>query len=59
MKTLRGEFRGSYHATTLHTFYTTFNVNRLNMDGGIMLAEDKWHHCGFAKRAAVRSTEED
>ena len=25
--------RDSYHATLLHTFYTTFKVNRLDMDG--------------------------
>ena len=31
--------RDSYHATLLHTFYTTFKVNRLDMDGGIILAD--------------------
>ena len=31
--------RDSYHATLLHTFYTTFNVNRLDMDGGIMMSD--------------------
>ena len=50
--------RDPYHATILHTFYTKFNVNRLDMNGGIMLAEDKWHHCSYAKRAAVRNAEE-
>ena len=50
--------RDSYHATILHTFYTTFNVNRLDMDGGIVLAEDKWHHCSYAKRATVRNAAE-
>lgn len=42
--------RDSYHATLLHTFYTTFKLNRLDMDGGIILANDKWHHISFAKR---------
>lgn len=42
--------RDSYHATLLHTFYTTFKVNRLDMDGGIILADDKWHHISYAKR---------
>ena len=45
--------RDSYHATLLHTFYTTFNVNRLDMDGGIILADDKWHHISYAKRATL------
>jgi phenylpropionate dioxygenase-like ring-hydroxylating dioxygenase large terminal subunit len=43
--------RDSYHATLLHTFYTTFKINRLDMDGGIVLAEDKWHSISYAKRA--------
>ena len=42
--------RDSYHATLLHTFYTTFKINRLDMDGGIVLADDKWHHISYAKR---------
>ena len=32
--------RDSYHATLLHTFYTTFKVNRLDMDGGIILSDE-------------------
>ena len=42
--------RDSYHATLLHTFYAAFKVNRLDMDGGIVLADDKWHHISYAKR---------
>ena len=45
--------RDSYHATLLHTFYTTFKINRLDMDGGIVLAEDKWHSISYAKRATL------
>ena len=50
--------RDSYHATLLHTFYTTFKINRLDMDGGIVLAEDKWHHISFAKRDSFHEAEE-
>jgi len=42
--------RDSYHATVLHTFYTAFKVNRLDMDGGIDVSEHGWHHMSFAKR---------
>jgi len=42
--------RDSYHATLLHTFYTAFKVNRLDMDGGILLSEQKWHHISYSKR---------
>jgi anthranilate 1,2-dioxygenase large subunit len=50
--------RDSYHATLLHTFYTTFKVNRLDMDGGILMSDDKWHHISFAKRATLKEDEE-
>jgi anthranilate 1,2-dioxygenase large subunit len=50
--------RDSYHATLLHTFYTTFKVNRLDMDGGIILSDDKWHHISFARRANMSEAEE-
>ncbi len=52
--------RDSYHATLLHTFYTTFKINRLDMDGGIRItdAEKPWHHLSFAKRATFDAAEE-
>jgi len=50
--------RDSYHATLLHTFYTTFKVNRLDMDGGITVADDKWHHISYAKRATFSESAE-
>jgi anthranilate 1,2-dioxygenase large subunit len=50
--------RDSYHATLLHTFYTTFKINRLDMDGGILMSDDKWHHISFAKRATWQEDEE-
>jgi anthranilate 1,2-dioxygenase large subunit len=50
--------RDSYHATLLHTFYTTFKVNRLDMDGGITLSERKWHHLSYARRAKIEEAAE-
>ena len=50
--------RDSYHATLLHTFYTTFKINRLDMDGGIIMADDKWHHVSYAKRATFDEAKE-
>jgi len=50
--------RDSYHATLLHTFYTTFKVNRLDMDGGIVLSDRKWHHISFARRANMTEAAE-
>ena len=52
--------RDSYHATLLHTFYTTFRINRLDMDGGIRItdAAQPWHHLSFARRAGFEAAEE-
>ena len=52
--------RDSYHATLLHTFYTTFRINRLDMDGGIRIADapQPWHHLSFARRATFEAAEE-
>ncbi len=50
--------RDSYHATLLHTFYTTFKVNRLDMDGGIVLSDRKWHHISYTKRATLQAAPE-
>jgi len=50
--------RDSYHATLLHTFYTTFKINRLDMDGGIELSGDGRHSISYARRAALEESEE-
>ncbi|MGE3246460.1 MAG: Rieske 2Fe-2S domain-containing protein, partial [Beijerinckiaceae bacterium] len=50
--------RDSYHATLLHTFYTTFKVNRLDTDGGIVLGENKWHHISYSKGATLKEADE-
>jgi len=50
--------RDSYHATLLHTFYTTFKINRLDMDGGMILADPiPWHSLSYAKRATIQEDE--
>ncbi|MDE0808433.1 MAG: Rieske 2Fe-2S domain-containing protein [Alphaproteobacteria bacterium] len=52
--------RDAYHATLLHTFYTTFKINRLDMDGGIRItdAAQPWHHLSYAKSATLKAAEE-
>jgi phenylpropionate dioxygenase-like ring-hydroxylating dioxygenase large terminal subunit len=50
--------RDSYHATLLHTFYTTFKINRLDMDGGMMLSDDGRHSVSYAKRATFERADE-
>ena len=51
--------RNSYHATLLHTFYTTFKVNRLDMDGGMLLSDDGRHSISYAQaRDTLQQSEE-
>jgi anthranilate 1,2-dioxygenase large subunit len=42
----------------LHTFYTTFKVNRLDMDGGMLLSDDGVHSTSYAKRGTLQQAEE-
>ena len=42
--------RDPYHATLLHTFYTTFKINRLDMEDGLLLSDCGRHSYSYAKR---------
>ncbi len=46
--------RDPYHATILHTFYATFKLNRLTMDGGITIEHGGWHSMNYSKGATMR-----
>lgn len=46
--------RDPYHATILHTFYATFKLNRLTMDGWITVDHEGWHSMNFSKGATLR-----
>jgi anthranilate 1,2-dioxygenase large subunit len=50
--------RDSYHASLLHTFYTAFKINRLDMDGGMLLSDDGRHSVSYSKRASLEPGEE-
>ena len=49
--------RDPYHATILHTFFATFKLNRLTMDGGITVEHGGWHTMNFSKGATLREGE--
>jgi phenylpropionate dioxygenase-like ring-hydroxylating dioxygenase large terminal subunit len=36
--------KDTYHASLLHTFFTTFRVTRLTQGGGVMVSSDGGHH---------------
>jgi anthranilate 1,2-dioxygenase large subunit/terephthalate 1,2-dioxygenase oxygenase component alpha subunit len=40
--------KDSYHASLLHTFLTTFKLNRLSMEGGLALDDSGGHHISYS-----------
>lgn len=40
--------KDSYHASILHTFFTTFELNRLNQKGGIIVDESGGNHVSYS-----------
>jgi anthranilate 1,2-dioxygenase large subunit/terephthalate 1,2-dioxygenase oxygenase component alpha subunit len=62
--------KDSYHASILHTFFTTFEINRLNQKGGVVVDESGGHHASYSmidraldsadyKRQEIRSSKDD
>ena len=44
--------KDSYHASLLHTFFTTFQMNRLSQKGGLIVSEDGGNHVSYSITAA-------
>jgi anthranilate 1,2-dioxygenase large subunit len=49
--------KDSYHASILHLFFTTFEINRLSQRGGIIVSESGAHHVSYS--AIDREAERD
>jgi anthranilate 1,2-dioxygenase large subunit len=41
--------KDTYHATLLHTFFTTFRVSRLTSGGGVWIAESGGNHASYTR----------
>ena len=39
--------KDTYHASLLHTFFTTFRISRLTTAGGVAIAESGAHHASY------------
>ncbi len=50
--------RDPYHASLLHLFFTTFRLNRLSAEGGILIDESGGHHVSYSKAATDRPSPE-
>ena len=46
--------RDTYHATLLHTFFTTFRISRLTSEGGVDIAESGAHHASYTRNKTER-----
>jgi phenylpropionate dioxygenase-like ring-hydroxylating dioxygenase large terminal subunit len=43
--------KDTYHASLLHTFFTTFRLNRLSQPGGIVVSDSGGHHVSYSLAA--------
>jgi len=46
--------RDTYHATLLHSFFTTFRISRLTSEGGVDIAETGAHHASYTRNKVDR-----
>lgn len=49
--------RDTYHASLLHTFFTTFGITRLTQEGGVVISEDGGHHASASYSRVVEGAE--
>ncbi len=49
--------KDSYHASILHTFFTTFEINRLSQKGGIIVSENGGCHVSYSEIDKVAEAE--
>jgi anthranilate 1,2-dioxygenase large subunit len=46
--------RDTYHATLLHSFFTTFRMSRLTSEGGVDITEGGAHHASYTRNKIDR-----
>lgn len=49
--------RDTYHASLLHTFFTTFGITRLTQGGGVMISEDGGSHASASHSEVIKGEE--
>ena len=49
--------KDSYHASLLHLFFTTFELNRLSQKGGVIVDESGGHHVSFSMIDGAAATD--
>ena len=49
--------RDTYHASLLHTFFTTFGITRLTQEGGVFISENGGHHASASYSRVMEGSE--
>src|SRR5690606_20722336 len=49
--------RDTYHASLLHTFFTTFGITRLTQEGGVFISESGGNHASASYSRVVEGEE--
>jgi len=49
--------RDTYHASLLHTFFTTFKITRLTQEGGVLISESGGNHASASYSRVVEGEE--
>ena len=49
--------KDTYHASLLHTFFTTFRITRLTQDGGVTVSADGAHHASATHQRTLQGQE--
>jgi phenylpropionate dioxygenase-like ring-hydroxylating dioxygenase large terminal subunit len=49
--------RDTYHASLLHTFFTTFGITRLTQEGGVFISESGGHHASASYSRVMEGAE--
>lgn len=49
--------RDTYHASLLHTFFTTFGITRLTQEGGVLISESGGNHASASYSRVVEGEE--
>lgn len=49
--------RDTYHASLLHTFFTTFGITRLTQEGGVVISEDGGNHASATYSRVIEGAE--
>ncbi|MBO9513427.1 MAG: Rieske 2Fe-2S domain-containing protein [Variovorax sp.] len=49
--------RDTYHASLLHTFFTTFGITRLTQEGGVFISESGGHHASASYSRVMAGAE--